>query len=83
MTVREIFEKDKTLFDGWNFTQWDLYYRALNEETPVETVKDAPWFLELTENEKLCYVDDLIRLQKERERIPGVRYESMKYSWFD
>ena len=59
------------------------YYRALNAEIPVEELQDDPWLLDLTEEEKACYLVAQQKLKKERERIPGVSYKDMRYSWFD
>lgn len=75
MNVKEIFEKDKSVFDSFNFEKWNRYYRALNAEVPVEKVKDKPYYLDMTENEKLCYVDDLESLKKERKSFPQAAYE--------
>ncbi len=75
MTVREIFEKDKTVFDSFDFEKWNRYYRAANKEVPVEKLKDGPYYLELTENEKICYQDDVDKLKKERESFPQASYE--------
>ena len=75
MTVKEIFEKDKTVFDGFDFEKWNRYYRALNAETPVEKLAEKPYFLKLTENEKICYLDDLKKLREERKSFPQASYE--------
>lgn len=83
MSIGEIFEQDKSVFDSFGFAEWDRYYRALNAEIPVEELQNDPWFLDLTEGEKACYLVALHKLKEERERIPGVSYEEMRYSWFD
>ena len=75
MTAKEIFETDKSLFDSFDFDKWNRYYKALNREIPVEQVKDKPFFLELTENEKICYLDDLEKLKEERKSFPQAGYE--------
>ena len=75
MNVKENFETDKSVFDSFNFEKWNRYYRALNAEVPVEKVKDKPYYLDMTENEKLCYVDDLESLKKERKSFPQAAYE--------
>ena len=75
MTIKELFEKDKTLFSTFDFDKWDRYYHALNKETPVEDVDKKPYFLELTKNEKLCYADDLKKLKEERKSFPQASYE--------
>ncbi len=75
MTTKEIFEKDKTVFDGFGHGEWSRYYSAINKEVPVEKVKDAPYFLELTENEKQCYLNSLNDLKNERKSFPQASYE--------
>ena len=73
--MKEIFEKDKTVFDSFDFDKWNRYYRALNREIPVEKVSGAPFYLELTENEKLCYLESLESLKEERKSFPQAAYE--------
>ena len=75
MTSKEIFEKDKTVFDSFDFEKWNRYYRALNAETPVEKLSEKPYYLEMTENEKICYEDSLSKLKKERKSFPQAAYE--------
>ena len=75
MTKKEIFEKDKTVFDSFDFDKWNRYYRALNKELPVEETSGAPFYLEMTENEKLCYLDALKTLKEERKTFPQAAYE--------
>lgn len=75
MTVKEIFEKDKNVFRSFDFNMWDRYYKALNKETPVEKIVESPYYLELSENEKICYVDDLKKLKEERKSFPQAAYE--------
>lgn len=67
---KKLFETDKTLFKGFGPKEWIRYYESLNEEVSVEKCR-----LEMTENEKKCYTEDLEFLKKERKRVPGVRYE--------
>ena len=75
MTMKEIFERDKTVFNSFDFDKWNRYYRALNKETPVEDVSGAPFYLDLTENEKLCYLASLESLKEERKSFPQAAYE--------
>ena len=75
MSIKDIFEKDGTVFDSFGFTEWDRYYRALNAETPVEKLSEKPWFLDLTDNEKLCYMEELKKLKEERKSFPAAAYE--------
>jgi hypothetical protein len=75
MTTGEVFAKDKTVFNGFNDDKWFRYYSALNKETPVEKVKDKPYYLELTENEKICYNSELKKLVNERKEYPWASYE--------
>ena len=67
---RELFEKDKTLFQSFGPKEWMEYYESLNGEVPVDKIR-----LELSENEKKCYVEDLKELLADRKIIPGIRYE--------
>lgn len=75
MTTGEVFAKDKTVFNGFNDDKWFRYYSALNKETPVEKVKDKPYYLELTDNEKICYNSELESLVEERKKYPWASYE--------
>ena len=75
MTTGEVFAKDKTVFHGFNDDKWFRYYSALNKETPAEKVKDKPYYLELTENEKICYNSELEKLVNERKKYPWASYE--------
>ena len=67
---KALFEKDKSLFKGFGPKEWLMYYESLNEEIPVDKVR-----LDLSENEKKCYVEDLKELLADRKTVPGVRYE--------
>ena len=75
MTSSEVWAKDKTLFKNFNDDKWFRYYSALNKETPAEKVKDKPYYLELTENEKICYNSELEKLVNERKKYPWASYE--------
>lgn len=75
MTVDEVHRTDKTIFSSFNDDKWFRYYDALNKETPVEKVKDKPYYLELTENEKICYNGELQSLVEERKKYPWASYE--------
>lgn len=75
MTTGEVFAKDKTVFHGFNDDKWFRYYSALNKETPVEKVKDKPYYLELTDNEKICYNNSLQSLKEDRKKFPKACYE--------
>lgn len=82
MTTREIIAKDKSAFSEFDKDKWFRYYAALNAETPVEKAKDKPYFLELTDSEKMCYQNSLDGLLKDRKTCPGVRYE-LNYKEFE
>ena len=75
MDMKELWEKDKTMFDDFDFDKWNRYYRALNKETPVEKVSEAPFYVELTDNEKLCYQHELDSLKEDRKTFPQAAYE--------
>jgi hypothetical protein len=75
MTTSEVFAKDKTVFNGFDDDKWFRYYSALNREVPVEKVKEKPYYLELTENEKICYNNGLKSLLEERKTFPQASYE--------
>ena len=75
MTTAEVFKKDPHVFDGFNKDKWFRYYAAINKEVPVEKVKDEPYFLELTDNEKICYNNALNSLVEERKSFPQASYE--------
>ena len=75
MPVEEVFRTDKTVFDSFDFDKWNRYYMALNAETPVEKLAEKPYFIELTENEKICYLDSLKKLKEERKSFPQAAYE--------
>lgn len=75
MTVDEVHRTDKTIFNSFNDDKWFRYYDALNKETPVEKAKDRPYYLELTENEKICYNGELQSLVEERKKYPWASYE--------
>ena len=75
LTTKEIFEKDKTVFDGFNSDKWFRYYSAINKEVPVEKVKDAPYYLDLTGSEKECYKNSMASLIEERKDFPQASYD--------
>ena len=75
MAMKELFEKDKSLFRKFDNDAWFRYYSALNKETPVEKVKGSPFYLELSDGEKACYVEALKSLKEDRKICPEVRYE--------
>ncbi len=78
-TVKELFEKDKTLFKNLTPSQRIQLIESTNREIPPEECG-----LPLTENEKKAYMLDLEALKEERRNNPGatINYE-IKYSWFD
>ena len=78
MNMRE----DNPDFESFDFDKWDRYYKALNREIPVEEVKEAPFFLDLSDNEKRCYEEELRKLRDERKSFPQARYE-LEYKDFD
>ena len=82
MTTKEIFEKDKSVFDGFDYDKWRRYYSAINAEVPVEKVKDAPYFLNLTGSEKRCYQIELDSLVEERKSFPQAAYEVRTKDWY-
>jgi len=67
VTTKEIFEKDKSVFDGFDYNDWCRYYAALDAEKPVEQCG-----LDLTDNEKICYSNALEDLQRERRESPHI-----------
>lgn len=75
MTIAEVWEKDRTVFSGFNADRWFRLYSALNREIPVDKIQDEPFYLKLTDNEKLCYEISLKELVEERKDRPWARYE--------
>ena len=75
MTTKELWEKDKTLFSKFDFNMWNRYYQAINRGVPVDKLKDEPYFLKLTDNEKLCYQNAVNELVEERKSFPQASYE--------
>lgn len=82
MTTEEVFKKYKNVFGEFDKDNWFRYYAALNAETPVDEVKDRPYFLELSDAEKICYVNALDELKKERKSFPQASYE-VQYKDFE
>ena len=75
MSIKEVFERDKTVFRDFDFNMWDRYYKAINRRVPVESVSEAPFYLELSEGEQECYVESLKSLEEERKSFPQAAYE--------
>ena len=75
MSIKEVFERDKTVFRDFDFNMWNRYYKALNRGVPAEKVSKAPYYLELSEREKECYVESLKSLEEERKSFPQAAYE--------
>ena len=50
--------------------QWIEFYTCLNEERPVDKLR-----LDLSDDAKKAYNEELERLKEERKRIPEVSYE--------
>lgn len=75
LTMAELWEKDKTMFDRFDFNMWNRYYQAINRGVPVDEVHKAPYYLMLTDNEKLCYQHEVVELAEERKSFPRASYE--------
>ena len=75
MSTKEVFEQYDDVFEGFGKDEWFRYYSALNAETPAEQVVEEPYYLELSEGEKICYEDELERLKEERKTFPRASYE--------
>ena len=75
MSIKDVFEKDKGAFKEFDFEMWNRYYRAINAGVPVEKVSKAPYYLELSDSEKQCYVEELKGLEEERKSFPEASYE--------
>ena len=65
------------VFSRFGSKEWIEYYDSLNSEVPVEELR-----LELADEEKKAYSEDLAKLKEERKTCPWISYE-VKYSWFD
>lgn len=78
-STKELFEKNPSMFDGFNSKDWITYYESLNAEKPVEECR-----LKMSRDEKECYQNALNKLKKERAENPGVPIAyKIKYSDFD
>ena len=76
MTIAELMEKDRSAFRGFDKWMRFRFIEALNEETPVEKLKEKPYFLDLSDTEKAVYELELADLKEERKARPWAAYEA-------
>lgn len=65
------------LFEKFGPKDWMEYYVSLNKEIPADKVR-----LDLTDEQKKAYTEDLNSLLEDRKKCPAVRYE-VEYKDFE
>ena len=81
MSTKEVWAKFP-VFRDFGKDDWFRYYRAINDEVPVDKISEDPYFLKLTDEEKICYENAVDELVEERKKSPWAGYD-IESRYFD